>query len=58
MYIVGPMPRTPRGYRSILTSMCMYTKYLEALPLRKVNTESVAEAMLEIFHDMVFQIPS
>ena len=47
--LVGPLPRTKSGYRYILTMMCLYTKYPEAIPLRRVDNETVLEAMIEIF---------
>ena len=47
--LVGPLPRTASGNRYILTMMCLFTKYLEAIPLRWVDNVTVLEAMLEIF---------
>ena len=35
--LVGPLPRTSSGNKYILTMMCLYTKYPEAIPLRKVD---------------------
>ena len=49
MDIVGPIPRSTSGYKYILTFMDLYTKYPEAIPLRRVDNESVLEAMLEVF---------
>ena len=47
--LVGPLPRTASGNQYILTMMCLYTKYAEAIPLRRVDNHTVLEAMLEIF---------
>ena len=47
--LVGPLPRTASGSRYILTLMCLFTKYPEAIPLRRVDNITVLEAMLEIF---------
>ena len=47
--LVGPLPRTCSGNRYLLTMMCLYTKYPEAIPLKRVDNESVLDAMLEIF---------
>ena len=47
--LVGPLPKTSSGHRYILTMMCLYTKYPEAIPLRRVDNETVLEAMMEIF---------
>ena len=47
--LVGPLPRTSSGHKYILTMMCLFTKYPEAIPLKRVDNESVLNAMLEIF---------
>ena len=53
--IIGPLRRTKQGNRYILT-LCDYsTKFPEAIPLKTIDTESVAEALLIIFQEWVFQ---
>ena len=47
--LVGPLPKTTSGYRYLLTFMCLFTKYPEAIPLKRVDNVSVLEAMMEIF---------
>ena len=47
--LVGPLPRTTSGYKYLLTFMCLYTKYPEAIPLKRVDNVTVLEAMMEIF---------
>ena len=47
--LVGPLPRTTSGHKYLLTAMCLYTKFPEAIPLKKVDNHSVLEAMMEIF---------
>ena len=47
--LVGPLPRTSNGNMYLLTMMCLFTKYPEAIPLRRVDNVTVLEAMLEIF---------
>ena len=47
--LVGPLPRTTSGYKYLLTAMCMFTKFPEAVPLKKVDNLTVLEAMMEIF---------
>lgn len=47
MDIVGPLPRTARGHKYILTAMCLFSEYPEAIPLKKVDTLAVTEAILE-----------
>ena len=47
--LVGPLPRTKRGNKYILTCMCLGSKYPEAIPLKQVDVETVAEGMLEVF---------
>ena len=47
--LVGPIPRSASGHRYVLTMMDMFSKYPEAIPLKKVDNEAVLEGMLEIF---------
>ena len=47
--LVGPLPRTKRGHKFILTTMDYGTKLPDAVPLRKVDAETVATAMVDIF---------
>ena len=47
--IVGPIPRSSSGYKYILTMMDLYTKYPEAIPLKRVDNEAVLEGMMEVF---------
>ena len=47
--IVGPLPRSAHENRYLLTMICLFTKFPEAVPFRRVNTCTVFEAMLEIF---------
>ena len=47
--IVGPLNRTQRGHRYILTLLDYGTKYPEAIPLKSIDTATVAEALLGIF---------
>ena len=47
--IVGTLPRTVRGYKYLLMYMCLASKYPEAIPLKKVDAETVADAMFEMF---------
>ena len=48
MDIVGPIPRSAGGYKYLLTLMDLYSKYPEAIPLKKVDNEAVLEALLEV----------
>ena len=47
--LVGPLPKSSSGFRYLLTMMCLYTKYPEAIPLKRVDNESVLDAMFEVF---------
>ena len=47
--LVDPLPRSSSGYKYILTAMCLYTKYPEAIPLKRVDNVSVLEGLMEIF---------
>ena len=53
--IVGPIvPMTSRGNRYILTLMDYSTRYPEAVPLKNIDTVSVAEALFSIFSRVGF----
>ena len=47
--IVGPFERSRQGYKYVLTALCLVSKYPEAIPLKDIRAETVAEGMLEIF---------
>lgn len=48
--LVGPLqPLTDKGNRYILTLVDYATRYPEAVPLQRIETERVAEALIEIF---------
>ncbi|GFS01795.1 Gypsy retrotransposon integrase-like protein 1 [Elysia marginata] len=50
MDIVGPIdPPSEAGHRFILTLVDYATRYAEAVPLRKIDTETVAEALVDIY---------
>lgn len=52
--IVGPLPASSRGFRYIFTLVDYATRYPEAIPLRRIETEDVAEAMMAIFSRVGF----
>ena len=47
--IVGPLQRTKHGNKYILTMMDFCTRYPEAVPLRRIDASTVADALCEIF---------
>ena len=48
--LIGPIkPASTRGHQYILTLVDVATRYPEAIALRSITTEAVAEALLEIF---------
>ncbi|GFN80681.1 Zinc finger protein, partial [Plakobranchus ocellatus] len=48
--LVGPInPPSEAGHRFILTLVDYATRFAEAVPLRKITTESVAEALVDIY---------
>ena len=50
IHLIGPLaPNSDRGNRYILTVVDYATRYPEAVALKKIDTENVAEALLEVF---------
>ena len=47
--LVGPFPKGKGGHRYLLTCVCMASKCPEALPIRSMTANAVAQGMLEIF---------
>ena len=47
--IAGPLPRTTKGNKYLLTMICLFTKFPAAIPLRRVDNETVLNAMMEMF---------
>ena len=47
--LVGPLPKTKRGEKHLLTTMDYGTKFPDAVLLRKVDSQTVAEAMRDFF---------
>ena len=48
--IIGPLtPKSEDGHRYILTIIDYATRYPEAVPLREITTESVADALVSVF---------
>ena len=47
--LVGPLPKSTSGNRYILTVMCLFTKFPDAIPLRRVDNITVLDAMVDVF---------
>ena len=48
--LVGPItPACERGHRYILTLVDYATRYPEAVPLKNIDTETVAETLLDMY---------
>ena len=55
VYLIGPItPVSEKGDRYILTVVYYATKYPEAVALPKIETEWVAEALLDVFSRVGF----
>ena len=46
--LVGKLDKTNQGHRYILTIMCLGTRYPYAIPLKRVDVESVTEGLMEV----------
>ena len=49
MDIVGPLPRSKSGNRYVLVICDYATRYLEAIPLRSIDAEHIAEELIKVF---------
>ena len=47
--LVGPLPVSANGFRYIFTLVDFATRFPEAIPLKRIETVDVAEAMMAIF---------
>ena len=47
--LVGPLTKTKRGYRYLLTYVCLGTRWPEEVALNTIRTKDVAEGLLDIF---------
>ena len=47
--LVGPFPLGKGGFRYLLTAICMASKWPEAIPLKRMTANAVAEGLIEIF---------
>jgi transposase InsO family protein len=49
MDIVGPLPKSRKGNRYILVVCDYATRYPEAIPLRTIEAETIAEELMSLF---------
>ena len=49
MDVVGPLPRNQAGNRYILVVCDYATRYPEAIPLRAIDAEHIAEELIKLF---------
>ena len=50
IYLVGPIaPASDKGHRYILTLVDYATRYPDAVPLKNIDTETVAEVLLDMY---------
>ena len=47
--LIGPLKRTPRGYQYVVTMEDNFTKWVEAAPLRTMETGEVCDAVIKEF---------
>ena len=52
--IIGPLPKSEKGKRFVLVSIDLATKYPDAVPLKKIDSNTVAEALFEIYSRVGF----
>ena len=47
--LIGPLPKSAKGNRYALVTIDLATKYPDAVPLKHIDSHTVAEALLDIF---------
>ena len=53
--IVGPFPTSPEGFKYLLTVVCRFTKWMEAIPLRSLDAKTVARAFFNRYISPFFR---
>ena len=46
---VGPLPKTKLGNQYLLTVMCKFTRFPEAIPLRNIKAPKIVESLIKFF---------
>ena len=46
---VGPLPKTKKGFKYLLTIMCSCTRYPEAIPLRTISSKCIISSLVDFF---------
>ena len=47
--LIGPLPKSTKGNRFALVAIDLATKYPDAVPLKNIDSYSVAESLVDIF---------
>ena len=56
MDVIGPIdPPSEAGYRYILTLVDYATRYPEAVPLKRIDAQTVTEALVDIHNHLGIQ---
>ncbi|GFW79268.1 retrovirus-related Pol polyprotein from transposon 412 [Trichonephila clavipes] len=54
IYAVGPLPVSTKQNRYLITSICVASKYPEAIPVESITSPNVIDALLSIFSRIGF----
>ena len=46
---VGPLPKTKSGHEYLLTIMCAFTRFPEAIPLSNIKTKNIIKTLVKFF---------
>lgn len=47
--LVGPLPKSNKGNKYLLTAVCTYSRYPETIPILNMLSETVTEAIVLVF---------
>ena len=53
---VGPLPKTTSGNQYLLTIMCRFTRFPEAIPLRNIKVSHIADVLVKFFTLVGFSV--
>ena len=54
--LIGPLPKAKGGFRFVLTTICMASRWPEAVPLKNISARNIAEGLISILSHMAIPL--